>query len=88
MQLAVATSEDGLEWSDPVPSLLPGAEGWDRRGRRVTAVVPGPPWSGFYDGRASAEENFAERTAGAAGTGPTDLERCATTARTSCGPCS
>lgn len=79
-----ATSGDGLAWSVPVPALAPEAEGWDRRGRRLTSVVPGACWTAFYDGRATAEENFAERTAGAEGdapvafvpvTGPTPLGR-------------
>ncbi len=69
-----ATSADGLAWSAPVPALVPEAADWDRRGRRVTAVVPGPSWTAFYDGRASAAENFSERTAGAIGAGPTGFE--------------
>ena len=69
-----ATSADGLAWSAPVPALVPEAEGWDRRGRRLTAVMPGASWTAFYDGRASADENFSERTAGAIGAGPASFE--------------
>lgn len=64
------SSDDGLRWSTPRPALAPDGAGWDSRGRRLTSVVAGTPWTAFYDGRASAAENFRERTAGAEGAGP------------------
>jgi hypothetical protein len=66
MTTRLASSADGAEWTwqDTVLVGRPGE--WDARGTRVTAVLAGR--SGFadgivyYDGRATAEENFAERT--------------------------
>jgi hypothetical protein len=60
MTTAYATSADGLawEWRGTVLSGRPGA--WDARGARVTAVLPGGRLA--YDGRATKEENFSERT--------------------------
>ena len=51
-------SADRWDWRATVLSGTPGT--WDSRGARVTAVVPGVGVA--YDGRASKEENFAERT--------------------------
>jgi hypothetical protein len=59
-----ATSADGLHWQLGGPVLAPPAEGWTRRGTRVTAVFPaagGAPVL-YFDGRASADENWCERT--------------------------
>jgi hypothetical protein len=60
MTTALATSDDGLHWSwqGDVLAGRPGA--WDSRGARLTAVLP--DGSATYDGRASKEENFSERT--------------------------
>lgn len=60
MTTALATSGDGLAW-DWVGTVLRGRPGaWDARGARVTAVLPDGRLT--YDGRATKEENFSERT--------------------------
>ena len=60
MTTAYATSRDGLTWTWH-GDVLAGRPGrWDSRGARVTAVLPDGRAS--YDGRASKEENFSERT--------------------------
>lgn len=60
MTTAYATSNDGVvwEWHGTVLAGRPGR--WDARGARVTAVLAGG--RAAYDGRASKEENFSERT--------------------------
>jgi hypothetical protein len=59
-----ATSPDGVAWTWHATALGPRPGCWDARGARVTAVLPG---IAYYDGRASKEENFRERTGLAAG---------------------
>jgi hypothetical protein len=60
MTTAYATSDDGLAWRWHGTALAPRPGTWDARGTRVTVVLP--DGRAAYDGRASKEENFSERT--------------------------
>jgi hypothetical protein len=60
MTTAYATSDDGLAWSWHGTALAPRPGTWDARGARVTAVLA--DGRAAYDGRATKEENFSERT--------------------------
>jgi hypothetical protein len=63
MSTVLATSRDGLAWDigDVVLAGRPGR--WDSRGARVTAVLPdASPVVAYYDGRASAAQNWNEVT--------------------------
>jgi hypothetical protein len=63
MTTGYATSADGVDWNWQGTVLRPGVAGWDARGARLTAVVLGDSYAvATYDGRASAEENWEERT--------------------------
>lgn len=78
-----ATSADGWEWIWQGTALAGRTGEWDSRGTRISAVqfTGDPPGSegspggivAYYDGRASAEENYEERTGVAAGSDPAGL---------------
>jgi len=58
----LAMSDDGVRWEWKGDVLSPGA-GWDAYCARLScAWKVGGGWVGLYDGSASVEENYEERT--------------------------
>lgn len=69
-----ATSTDGLEWTWQGTALSGRPGLWDGRGVRISSVrFDGDRVLAFYDGRASAAENYEERTGIAVGPDPGEL---------------
>lgn len=75
MTSGYSTSQDGLAWEWHGTVLAPRTGMWDARGARLTTVLA--DGRAAYDGRASKEENWFERTGLARLTGnrPGELEQ-------------
>jgi hypothetical protein len=75
-----ATSPDGWNWTWHGTALAGRPGQWDARGVRISAVqFRQGEIVAYYDGRATAEENYEERTGVAVGSEPTALTQLTTT---------